>query len=110
MASNYAKYESIDNQTSTRTQKRDPQLTVDTYATIRFTFDRVFGNSNSYGQSVATKLTDVKLVNGVLMRNIDNPEKFKVFSWRTLPIIVDEPTTAADAPEIHTANYDRTYK
>jgi hypothetical protein len=59
----------------------DLNLTLTPYSPIEGDLTRVFGNSNSWGQSLGVKMENVELVDGCLYHD---PEKgkHKVFSWR----------------------------
>lgn len=81
------------------------------HAAVRGTFDRVFGTSSQYGQSLGAVMTDVSLLDGALYLD---PEKgkYKLFSWSDVSgmdplerLERGQEPTADDAPEVETRSY-----
>ncbi|WP_200531585.1 MULTISPECIES: hypothetical protein [unclassified Halorubrum] len=92
----------------------DKNLTITPYAPIEGEMTRVFGNANSWGQSLGIAMENVELVDGCLYHD---PEKgkFKVFSWRDVvgidPNDPEAPEVSADdANQFLVKNYGGTEK
>ena len=90
----------------------DVNLTVTPYAPIEGTITRVFGNQNSWGQSLGIKMENVVLKDGVLYLD---PEKgkHKAFNWEEVAGVMpseDHPVSKDDANKFLTKNYGGTSK
>jgi len=115
----YSEYEDDSNdndQTSGSSSGADDQpdknLTITPYAPIEGDLVKVFGNSNSWGQSLGVKMENVELVDGALYYD---PEKgkHKVFNWKDVAGVMpseDTPVDADDANQFLVKNYGGTEK
>ena len=116
----YNSYESDSNENSgnnggsSGNGEPDKNLTITPYAPIEGDLVRVFGNANSWGQSLGIAMENVELVDGCLYHD---PEKgkFKVFSWREVigfdPADPEGPDAdAGDANQFLVKNYGGTEK
>lgn len=77
---NYNDYESTDGDSQSY---ETMELIMTTNAAVEAEFNRVFGSSSQYGQSLGVNMTDVELVDGGLYYDPEK-DKYKLFSWREI--------------------------
>ena len=92
----------------------DKNVTLTPYAPIEGNLTRVFGNANSWGQSLGVALEEVTLVDGCLYHDPEK-NKYKVFSWREAigidPADPESPgVDASDANQFLVKTYGSTEK
>lgn len=89
----------------------DKNLTVTPFAEIQGTLEKVFGNENTFGQSLGISWENVELVDGCLYHD---PEKdnYKVFSWKDVVGVMpgESEFTSDDANKFLVKNYGGTEK
>ena len=93
---------------------RDLVLKWKPHATFRGVLDSIHAGDNNWGQSLGIKLTDGKLVDGVLMERLSNGEPdgvLKLFPWEAMPVILGDDLSVDDAPDVFTEEFGgKTYR
>nr|BDD45110.1 hypothetical protein 42 [bacterium] len=74
----------------------DKNLTLTPYAPIEGDIVRVFGNANSWGQSLGVALENVVLVDGCLYHDPEK-NKYKVFNWEDVAGVMPSEETLVEA-------------